>query len=494
MSKTFNRTEKVLEGMIQESIPDLTSYLINPYLGFSVIPGAVPLSTSLIVQSLDTTHSGWTQTKINEYGITIEDYYGKGIKLQGSVVGSYIEINEGTGSVSTVPLETTRLEVLDAGDSTTQPSVVFKTHDKKRYYVSMSDSAPPSGGGGTADDKKLMISSGDTTADYLVSKLVAGTDISLTKQNTGANENIKIDFTGTVGADDHKVMASSGDTTPDYLESKLIAGTDISITKGSSGADETLTFAYTGTGGGTTTVSYTLITEDGDILITEDGNTLITEEVTISVSTDKVKISSADTTSNYLESKLIAGTNVTITKGNTGADETLTIASSGSGSGGLTKIAEYTVTDTAITDYTFSDISSDDYDFFNLNWEIYNPLESGIICSMYINGDTTDTNYWDCYFYFPAPGIVSGNSNTPARSGVPAGDYTNVAYENIRRGIDGKPRYAKKTEYSCGASSLGDTSYANYNVDAEITSFTIKSDVASGIGIGSHFVLYGMVK
>ncbi len=42
-----------------------------------------------------------------------------------------------------------------------------------------------------------------------------------------------------------------------------------------------------------------------------------------------VKVSSADTTSGYLDGKLIAGTNITLTKGNVGADETLEISSTG---------------------------------------------------------------------------------------------------------------------------------------------------------------------
>ena len=43
---------------------------------------------------------------------------------------------------------------------------------------------------------------------------------------------------------------------------------------------------------------------------------------------EKVKVSSADTTADYLESKIVAGTNVTITKLNPGADEELEISSS----------------------------------------------------------------------------------------------------------------------------------------------------------------------
>jgi hypothetical protein len=58
------------------------------------------------------------------------------------------------------------------------------------------------------DDKKVMVSPGDTTADYLISKLVEGTNITITKNNTGANETLTLaaaiagGFGGpTIGAD-----------------------------------------------------------------------------------------------------------------------------------------------------------------------------------------------------------------------------------------------------------------------------------------------------
>ena len=42
-------------------------------------------------------------------------------------------------------------------------------------------------------DVKVKVSSNDTTSDFLLSKLVAGTNVTLTEQNDGGNENIKID-------------------------------------------------------------------------------------------------------------------------------------------------------------------------------------------------------------------------------------------------------------------------------------------------------------
>lgn len=50
--------------------------------------------------------------------------------------------------------------------------------------------------------------------------------------------------------------------------------------------------------------------------------------------TNEVKVSSNDTTKNYLENKLVAGSNVTLTTNNDGGNETITIASSGGGGGG----------------------------------------------------------------------------------------------------------------------------------------------------------------
>jgi len=48
------------------------------------------------------------------------------------------------------------------------------------------------GGGGDGNDS-TKVSATDTTAGFLEDKIVAGTNVTLTKQNTGANENIKID-------------------------------------------------------------------------------------------------------------------------------------------------------------------------------------------------------------------------------------------------------------------------------------------------------------
>ena len=45
-----------------------------------------------------------------------------------------------------------------------------------------------------------------------------------------------------------------------------------------------------------------------------------------SADTEKVKVSANDTTAGFLNGKLVAGTNISLTEGNNGGNETLTIA------------------------------------------------------------------------------------------------------------------------------------------------------------------------
>lgn len=238
-----------------------------------------------------------------------------------------------------------------------------------------------------ADDHKVAISSADTAANYLENKLVAGTNVTLTKQNTGGNENIKIDVPSSL--EDHKVLdtaadttpgflnskiiagiamsstiinpganeiirldnpypetfasrVSSGDTTPAFLESKIIAGTGITVTKENAGGNEDLKIACTiaaedhkvdATATDTTPGFLgSKITAGTGIALSlinpgANENIMITN---VATEDHKVSISAADTTPNYLENKLVAGTNITLTKQNTGANENILITAAGS--------------------------------------------------------------------------------------------------------------------------------------------------------------------
>jgi hypothetical protein len=90
-------------------------------------------------------------------------------------------------------------------------------------------------------DHKVLVSSDDTTADYLEAKLAAGANITITETSEGGNETITI--AAASASSDHKVNVSSDDTTPDYLEAKIVAAasTGISIAETSEAGNEALT-------------------------------------------------------------------------------------------------------------------------------------------------------------------------------------------------------------------------------------------------------------
>jgi len=94
--------------------------------------------------------------------------------------------------------------------------------------------------------------------------------------------------------DTKKSLVTITDTTEGYLQDKIRPGSNVIITLISGGANEFLQVASTASGGG--------------------------------AGTSKVKVSSNDTTENYLENKVSAGENITVTTLNDGANEVLKIS------------------------------------------------------------------------------------------------------------------------------------------------------------------------
>lgn len=183
------------------------------------------------------------------------------------------------------------------------------------------------------------------TMDYLGNKILQGSGITLTKTDNDI----------TIAADtqtgDHKVLASSGDTTADYLGNKLVQGSGITLTKGTNdvtiaadtqtgdhkvlatSADSTSAGALadkiyvfsplvqsTATAGGVQrfTVKIGAGTAGQVLTSVSDGQgNVSTSWASPAVQTGdhKVIINSSDTSPDYLASKLIQGTGITLTSG-----------------------------------------------------------------------------------------------------------------------------------------------------------------------------------
>jgi len=157
-------------------------------------------------------------------------------------------------------------------------------------------------------DDKAKVGGTDTTTGYLKDKIVAGTNISITEQNIGGNETLKID--ATVGpSTDEKVKVSANDTTSQYLGQKIQAGTEVSVTTLNPGANE---------------------------------------KIQISTNNNKVNVSANDNQNEYLGQKLQAGTNITINTLNPGANEKLQIVATAPVTSVNTKTGAVTLTNTDV--------------------------------------------------------------------------------------------------------------------------------------------------
>lgn len=163
-------------------------------------------------------------------------------------------------------------------------------YDLKPYYsVSASGTA-----GGAGSSGLIYVSGDDTTLGYLENKLIAGTGISLSVNNPGGNETITITNTGDSGPTGTNTFLGLSDTPASYAGQALRA-VQVNATQ------DALEFADFPTG-----------------------------------PTGTVKVSANDTTDDFLENKLSAGTNITLSIVNEGGDEQVRITSSGGGGGATT--------------------------------------------------------------------------------------------------------------------------------------------------------------
>lgn len=146
---------------------------------------------------------------------------------------------------------------------------------------------------GIADRGKLYISNNDTSIDYLENKISAGTGISLTVNNEGANETLTITntspnvtqnvFTNFAVSGQNTVVA---DTATDTLT--LVAGTNITITTD----DTTDSITINSAGGGSTQDLFANIAVSGQNTIIADSPT---DTLTVAAGTG-IAITTDDTT------------------------------------------------------------------------------------------------------------------------------------------------------------------------------------------------------
>ena len=201
----------------------------------------------------------------------------------------------------------------------------------------------------SATDNKVKISNNDNQSNVLEQKIIAGSNIDITKINTGANEQLQISATGMGEPNDEKVKATSEDTVAGFLDAKVNAGSNMNIYSedddengiiltfdasdskvNTTDSDIALSLSHKIAGGNNITTEIVNIAESINGQIIHHNQMKI--NATIPPESNKAKVSSNDETAEYLEEKIISGDNISITKLNSGADEKLQISTTGGSS------------------------------------------------------------------------------------------------------------------------------------------------------------------
>ena len=215
------------------------------------------------------------------------------------------------------------------------------------YYYANNADAPKPSLRYSASGNKWQYSNNGTSFSDIGSGGAGGDSDSVTKEITQSGHGLSVtDVVYLDGTEYNKARANDADTSEAVGIIKEV--TDVNtFTILTSGFFTDSGIAASGTNGD---VAYVDPDSDGGIVYVQPASTdniikpigHVTDEGILidimrgneyegdSVATDElIKVSSNDTTAGYLNGKLVAGSNITLTEGNDGGDETLTIASAG---------------------------------------------------------------------------------------------------------------------------------------------------------------------
>lgn len=117
-----------------------------------------------------------------------EDY----IEVTSGLGAPYLSITDlkhtlGSGNGVVVPILNS-----DPSGGNSEDGQIYYNNATHKFRGYVSGSWADLGTGGSGDDELVKVSSNDTTSNYLLNKLVAGTNITLTENNDGGNETITI--------------------------------------------------------------------------------------------------------------------------------------------------------------------------------------------------------------------------------------------------------------------------------------------------------------
>ena len=152
-------------------------------------------------------------------------------------------------------------------------------------------------------------------------------------------------------------------------------------------------------------------------------------------------------------------------------------------------LAEYEVTGSAVTSIDFSGLDINTHKSYRIEFELINPVSNYIQYFIYINGDTTNSNYWS------QSAVGSGGYMYPARDNSPTFGFVNAngrIFGNILVSLCGGIPYLVATNARFTQTNLEVAMHAIAKTVgvANITQLTFTASVANSIAVGSKVRIY----
>lgn len=158
-----------------------------------------------------------------------------------------------------------------------------------------------------------------------------------------------------------------------------------------------------------------------------------------------------------------------------------------------TLLAEYTVSGAAVTSIQFTGLDINTHKQYLIEFDWYNPTASVADASLFINNNTTATNYYTQVLNINNATLTGARNNTNsvgAMNTTKRGRYE-IRLSLVSDGTNAYPALSSHGSYDSGSTQAQTIrTVSSITAVANITQIDLTSSIASSIGIGSVVRIY----
>lgn len=154
-----------------------------------------------------------------------------------------------------------------------------------------------------------------------------------------------------------------------------------------------------------------------------------------------------------------------------------------------TLLAETTVSGAAVTSIQFTGLDLDTHKSYRIEFDWYNPTASISSLYLFMDNDTTTTNYWNANVSFDGATISSSRANNPGIAVAAAGKL--LSWAMTLGNPNNRPVVLSHGNRDQGSNIILEHRVVQVTVDhTNVTQLDFTATIASSIGIGSTIRIY----